>query len=116
MVANFSLPLDFLELNIFRQQKRHLTKITKMYCTIYEGIVNSKYIVYDDIPLVGATKPSIDDPGVLLLKAPSGGGGEKVAVVTEGAARYRVEKWEKINVLGSKLPLFPYNRGWSSTQ
>ena len=24
--------------------------------------------------------------------------------------------WNTIYVLGSKLPLFPYNRGWSSTQ
>ena len=26
----------------------------------------------------------------------------------------KITKWP--NVLGSKLPLFPYNRGWSSTQ
>ena len=34
------------------------------------------------------------------------------------SARYLVSKWIKspLYVLGSKLPLFPYNRGWSSTQ
>lgn len=60
MFVNFSLQLD-LELNIFRQQKRHLlTKIytLSLYIYIRISIGNIKYIMnHYDIPLVGVNNP-----------------------------------------------------------